>query len=319
MNTQAMEHRRHEKWSVVEKFLAEQSLMPLLYGLLSHLLGTPLKRDRFHENVTLVHRSCVTFPHTAWMSQQPLHLRCLQRSKGQGPQKKRSHIRQSIYLCGEDDDGTLVNFRVPSSDNSVCSHNQTTVNEAYEKCFLHVISRGGDVPWPALSHDLSACGYFLWGCLESNLFISKPRTIEELKQRIKDEVAVIPEQWLRNGWGHPRDEIFRNKMACAESLSDSNCYVIRWNVIAFFRFENLQVFLPHPVISIADIVCMMNYRRWGRKRCREWGRLMNRSRDSFHPGRDVSAWPTRYKLGASVLRPRCSGIECWGWYWRLRR
>jgi len=27
----------------------------------------------------------------------------------------------------------------------------------------HVISRGGDVTWPALSPDLSACDYFLWG------------------------------------------------------------------------------------------------------------------------------------------------------------
>jgi len=27
----------------------------------------------------------------------------------------------------------------------------------------HVISRGGDVPWPARSPDLSAYDYFLWG------------------------------------------------------------------------------------------------------------------------------------------------------------
>jgi len=31
----------------------------------------------------------------------------------------------------------------------------------------HVISRAGDVPWPARSPDLSACDYFLWGCLKS--------------------------------------------------------------------------------------------------------------------------------------------------------
>jgi len=27
----------------------------------------------------------------------------------------------------------------------------------------HVISRGGDIPWPACSNDLSACDNFLWG------------------------------------------------------------------------------------------------------------------------------------------------------------
>jgi hypothetical protein len=69
------------------------------------------------------------------MSQQLPHLRCLQSRKGQGPQKKRSHTRQSIYLCGEDAVGTLANFLVPSSGNSVSSLNQTSGNEAHEKCF----------------------------------------------------------------------------------------------------------------------------------------------------------------------------------------
>jgi hypothetical protein len=50
----------------------------------------------------------------------------------------------------------------------------------------HVISRGGDVPCPAHSLDLSACGHFLWRYLRSNLFISEPRTLEEQKQRIKE-------------------------------------------------------------------------------------------------------------------------------------
>jgi hypothetical protein len=53
----------------------------------------------------------------------------------------------------------------------------------------HVISRGGDVSWPARSPDRSACDCVLWGYLKGDLFISKPRTIEELKQRIKEETA----------------------------------------------------------------------------------------------------------------------------------
>jgi hypothetical protein len=96
----------------------------------------------------------------------------------------------------------------------------------------HVISRGGDVLWPARSPDLSACDYFLWGYLKSKVLISKPTTIEELKQRMKDEIAAIPEQmtrrvtenlWgrleqcLRNGWRHLNDEILKNKMALLSS------------------------------------------------------------------------------------------------------
>jgi hypothetical protein len=49
------------------------------------------------------------------------------------------------------------------------------------------ICRGGDVPWP----------YCLWGYLKNKVFISKPRTMEELKRRIKEEVAAILEQMTR--------------------------------------------------------------------------------------------------------------------------
>jgi hypothetical protein len=49
----------------------------------------------------------------------------------------------------------------------------------------------------ARSPDLSACYYFLWGYLKSRVFISKPRTIAELKQSIKEGMAAIPEQMTR--------------------------------------------------------------------------------------------------------------------------
>jgi hypothetical protein len=72
------------------------------------------------------------------------------------------------------------------------------------------------------SHDLAAYGYFLWGYLTSTFSISKPKTIEELKQRIKEGTAAVPgqitrlvmqklrgsfEQCLRNGGRHLRDVI----------------------------------------------------------------------------------------------------------------
>jgi hypothetical protein len=43
-------------------------------------------------------------------------------------------------------------------------------------------------------HDLAAYGYILWGYLKSTFSISKPKTIEEIKQRIKEETAAVPEQ-----------------------------------------------------------------------------------------------------------------------------
>jgi hypothetical protein len=157
----------------------------------------------------------------------------------------------------------------------LCHWSETNFSQQFEYIPRHIIivpcsrhyyliSRGGDVPWPARSPDLAACGYILLGCLKSNLFTSQPRTIEKLKQRIKEEITAIPEQvtrrvmeklrerleqCLRNcgGGGHLRDEIFKNKMAYTEFIADNNCYIIRWNVTVLLRFENRQGFLPPSV------------------------------------------------------------------------
>jgi len=74
---------------------------------------------------------------------------------------------------------------------------RASMNVLREMFPQHVISRDGNVPWPARSPDLSACDYFLWGYLKSRVFTSKPRTIAELKQSIKEEIAAIPEQMTR--------------------------------------------------------------------------------------------------------------------------
>jgi ribosomal protein S6 len=80
------------------------------------------------------------------------------------------------------------------------------------------------------------------GYLKSKVLISKPATMEELKQRIKEEIAAIPEQMarrvmenhrgsseqcLRNGERHLNYEIFKNKIACTEFFTDNNCYIRR--------------------------------------------------------------------------------------------
>jgi hypothetical protein len=52
-----------------------------------------------------------------------------------------------------------------------------------------VVSRNGDVPWPARSPDLTACDYWLWGYLKSKVYVTRLANIEELKKRIRDKVA----------------------------------------------------------------------------------------------------------------------------------
>jgi hypothetical protein len=55
-----------------------------------------------------------------------------------------------------------------------------------------IISRGGDIPLPARSPDLSMCDYILWGYLKSKVYVTKPRDIYKLKNAIKEEITATP-------------------------------------------------------------------------------------------------------------------------------
>jgi len=45
--------------------------------------------------------------------------------------------------------------------------------------------------WPPCSPDLNPCDYFLWGYLKDKVFSSAPRTLPELKERIKESCAQV--------------------------------------------------------------------------------------------------------------------------------
>jgi hypothetical protein len=60
-----------------------------------------------------------------------------------------------------------------------------------------VISRRGNIEWPARSPNLNGCDFFLWGYLKSKVYEKKQRTTDELKQNIREEVAAISPTMLQ--------------------------------------------------------------------------------------------------------------------------
>ena len=48
------------------------------------------------------------------------------------------------------------------------------------------------------SPDLSACDFFLWGYLKSKIYVRKPRTVDDLKVSIREEIAIVPQEMLVN-------------------------------------------------------------------------------------------------------------------------
>jgi hypothetical protein len=54
-----------------------------------------------------------------------------------------------------------------------------------------VISRCGDINWPPRSPDLTAPGFSLWGYLKAQVYATKPRNVQELKEGIIATVGEI--------------------------------------------------------------------------------------------------------------------------------
>jgi hypothetical protein len=68
------------------------------------------------------------------------------------------------------------------------------LNEMFPAC---VISQRGNLERSARSPDLNACNFFLWGYLKSKLYEKKPKTMVDLKQNTRDEVAAISPTMLQ--------------------------------------------------------------------------------------------------------------------------
>ena len=58
------------------------------------------------------------------------------------------------------------------------------------------MSKSGDLDWPPRSPDLTPPDFFLWGYLKPKVYVNKPRTVEELKDNIGEEITAIPAEML---------------------------------------------------------------------------------------------------------------------------
>ena len=60
-----------------------------------------------------------------------------------------------------------------------------------------VLSKGGSVPWPPRSPDLSPLDFFLWGHLKTLVFAQPIRSLRQLRNRISSAVATLPPSTFR--------------------------------------------------------------------------------------------------------------------------
>ena len=74
-----------------------------------------------------------------------------------------------------------------------------------------LISRFGDLHWPARSPDLTVPDFFSWSFLKSRVYVNKPQTLESLEENIRQEcenlspevLARVMQKCLKTGlYGH---------------------------------------------------------------------------------------------------------------------
>ena len=76
--------------------------------------------------------------------------------------------------------------------------------------------------WPPTSPDLSPPDFFVWGALKGKAYANKPRTIQELENNIRLEIAAISEDVLQATFANMN----RRVQLCLDSCGEHFQYLL---------------------------------------------------------------------------------------------
>ena len=64
------------------------------------------------------------------------------------------------------------------------------------------IGRGGPIPWPARSPDVTPLDFFFWGYVKDLVFQTPVADIDDLTTRIREVIATVNVNMLANTWNN---------------------------------------------------------------------------------------------------------------------
>lgn len=115
-------------------------------------------------------------------------------------------------------DPNLTDERLWFQQDGAPPHYAAIVRQYLDRIFPgRWIGRRGAIEWPARSPDLTPLDFFLWGHLKSRVYIQKPNNIEDLKERIREEIRNITPEMLHN----VRDETY-HRLGCCQHLNGTH-------------------------------------------------------------------------------------------------
>jgi hypothetical protein len=123
------------------------------------------------------------------------------------------------------------------------------IETAGEETCTHPVIHGGAKKRMFLKWGI--CDFFLWGYLKSKVYVWKPRTVDDLKVYIREEIATVPQEMLvnvmqnseerlrtcvRQEGRHLSDIIFRKWII---NVGNQTAYITGWfDVDIIFYIEN---------------------------------------------------------------------------------
>ena len=102
------------------------------------------------------------------------------------------------YFIPKLDNLELIEDTVFQQDGAPCHFALQVRQFLNEKFPNRWIGRGGPLSWPPRSPDLTPLDFFLWGHVKSNVYLTKPRSLEDLQAKIIDVTEGITENQLQN-------------------------------------------------------------------------------------------------------------------------
>ena len=118
-----------------------------------------------------------------------------------------AHMLQDFFIPRLQ--GLPVNKTIYFQQDGATSHTAKIAMNILHPLFPgNLVSRYGDIAWAAISPDLSVCDFYLWGTLRVCVYCAPtPRTTQELKLRIQEEISRIPVDVLRRAMSSVHDRL----------------------------------------------------------------------------------------------------------------
>jgi len=105
------------------------------------------------------------------------------------------------------DDELTTGYYQP--DGATCHTSNASMREIESFLKDRIISKN---LWPPRSSDLTPADFFLWGLLKGKVYKNTPRTIEKLKDAIRQEIQAVTVDTL--------EKVFQNLKKCIQVCLD---------------------------------------------------------------------------------------------------